>query len=204
VLRRIIVPAIIAIAVAIALISTSYPSVVIPNVTTQPFPAFETYTSQYQVAYPQSTASTLLAGYSSVTAWYPGNPICDPASNACSPYPAPTATYVYPQSMTYVYQITVSSQTAQVLTTEFTIFSTQTNYQKIPPYAAAGLTELQYGVVALVVVAAVALSLLFIFVRKHPVNQSQSSAKTARFCSQCGAQNPDSGKFCIRCGVRLE
>ena len=148
--------------------------------------------------------STALAGYSTLTAWYPGNPICDPVSNACTPYPTPTATFVYPQSMTYMYQVTFSSEATLVSTSKFTLFSTQTSYQNIPPYTAVGLTEFQYGIVVLVVVAVVALSLLLAFTKKRQAHVGVGSAKAAGFCWQCGAANLDAGKFCTNCGVQLE
>jgi hypothetical protein len=208
-LRAIVVPTIVVIAVVIALVSISYPSVVVSSISTQPLVVFGAYTSRYEVGYPQATVSTVLAGYSSMTAWYPGNPICDPASNACTPYPTPTATLVYPQSMTYTFQVTLSSQTASTYTSGFTLFSLQTSYQNVPPYAAAGLTEFQYGIVAMAIVVVVVLSLLIIFSKKR--NQVVSpnrtwkldSAKTFRFCQQCGTVNPVKGRFCTNCGTRL-
>ena len=204
--RGVIVPTIIVIAVIIALISISYPSVVVSSIATQPSTAFETYTSQYAVEYPQAVMSAILAGYSTVTAWYPGNPICDPASNACTPFPSPTATFVYPQSITYPYQVTFTSHATSVFTGEFTSFSTQTSYQNIPPYAVIGLTEFQYGIIALAIIAAFVLSLLFFFVRKRPPKEVQRAglAKGVRFNQHCGMQNPEAGKFCSSCGVRLE
>lgn len=204
--RRKVVPTVLVIAVVIALVSISYPSVVVPNITTQQFPGFETYTSQYEVGYLQPTASTMLTGYSTVTAWYPGNPICDPTSNACTPYPTPMATLTYPQSATYTYQVTLSSETIFGGTSEFTIFSTQTNYQNIPPFAALGLTDLQFGIVAFIIIAVLVLGLLFIFT-KNVVNgriQNSGSKESIRFCERCGTANPNAGKFCTGCGVRLE
>ena len=190
----------------IALISISYPSVVVSSASTQQLPGFETYTSQYQVGYTQVMMSTTLAGYSTAIAWYPGNPICDPASNACTPYPVPTATFVYPQSATYMYQVTVTSQTTREFTSEFTVFSAHTSYQNIPPYAAVGITEFQYGIVALAIVAVVILSLLLTFARKSPLPQTGSLGydKAVKFCQHCGTANPDVAKFCTKCGVLME
>ena len=204
VVPRVVIATVVVIAVVIALISTSYPSVVVSSSTTQPSPGFETYTSRYQVTYLEATVSTGLAGYSTVTAWYPGNPICDPVSNACTPYPTPTATFVYPQSMTYMYQVTFSSEATLVSTNEFTLFFTQTSYRNIPPYAAVGLTEFQYGIVVLVIVAVVVLGLLMVFTKKRQAQVGLGSAKAAGFCWHCGAANLDAGKFCTNCGVQLE
>lgn len=168
--RGIVTPTIIVIAVVIALVSISYPSVVVSNVTTQPLPGIDTYTSRYQVGYPQAAVSTTLAGYSTVTAWYPGNPICDPASNACTPYPTPTATFAYPQSITYTYQVILSSQTVLAFTSGFTQFYAQTTYRNIPPYAAVGLTEFQYGILALAIFMVAVLTLLFIYTKEDRPN----------------------------------
>ena len=202
--RGIVVPTIIVAAIVIALISISYPSVIISNVSTQSFPGFATYTSQYEVEYPQAAASTMVGGYSSTTAWYPGNPVCDPASNACTPYPTPTATFVYPLTMTYAYMTTITSQATSTYTSEFTLFSTQTGHQNIPAYAVAGLSEFQYGILAIAVVAVVILSLLFMFAKGGAVFSGPSRVKPVRFCQHCGSANPGGGKFCISCGVRLE
>ena len=208
--RGLIVPVIVVIAVVIALISISYPSMTVSSVSTQPWPGFQAYTSQYQVAYEQVTSSSALAGYSTVTAWYPGNFICDPVSNACTPYPTPTATYVYPQSATYAYQITLSSQATSTFTSEFTSFSTQTSYQDIPPYAAAGLTEFQYGIIVAIIVVALTLCLLFIGTRNRNLTLPRDqvpkldSTKAIRSCQQCGTENPERGKFCTSCGAPLE
>jgi len=209
VFRGVVVPTVVVIAVAAALTSISYPSVVVSSVSTQPLPGFETYTSQYQVAYTQATASTIPAGSSTIVLWYPGDPICDPASNACTPYPTPTATFVYPESMTYTYEVRLTSQAASAYTSGFTIFSTETSYQNIPPYAAAGLTEFQYGTVAMAIMVALILG-LFIFTKKRNRGATSDQAprlgsgKAVRFCQHCGAANPDDGTFCISCGTRLE
>jgi len=205
VVRDIVVTTVVLIALVIALISISYPSLVVSSTTTQALPGLESYTSQYSVAYQQVTYSTTLSGYSTVTIWYPGNPICDPASNACTPFPTPVATVVYPQSATYAYQITLTSQTTLAYTSNFTSFSTLTSYQNIPPYAALGLNEFQYGVIALVIIVVAVLSLLLIFMKKRsPAHIQGSSAGAARFCDQCGAANSLDSGFCSNCGVRLE
>ncbi len=192
--------------VIIALLSVTYPSIVTSNMSTQPIPNFATYTTQYATGYPQMSASTVLAGYSTTTAWYPGDPICDPTSNACTPYPTPTATFVYAQSATYSYQVTINSQSTSTYTTEFTGFSTQTNYQTIPPYAAAGLSDLEFGLIALLILAVVAAAILFLFV-KGAANQSggpKMASRTVRYCQQCGAENRKSDEFCAKCGAALE
>jgi zinc-ribbon domain len=210
VLRRIIVQVVVVIAVVVALTSLSYPSVVVSKVSTQPLPGFVTYMTQYNVEYTVPSTSTILLGYSTVTAWYPGNPICDPMSNACTPYPTPTATYVYAISNTYTYQVALSSQTTSTYTSELTSSSTQTSFQHIPPYAAAGLTGFQYGVVSIAIVALLILGLLILFVRKRSVAVSggqvaeSTSPKATRFCQACGTENPTDGKFCTRCGTQLD
>jgi len=203
-----VVPVVVIVAVVIAILSLTYPSIVVSNVSTQPIPYFATYTAQYATGYPELSASTILAGYSTTTAWYPGNPICDPMSNACTPYPTPTATFVYAQSATYSYQVTINSEATSTNTSEFTGFSTKTSYQNIPPYAAAGLSELEFGIAALLIVAAVAVAMLFLFVRGDAIGSKVANAelrsKTVVYCQQCGAENQKADKFCSKCGTILE
>ena len=207
-LRKIVVPLVVIVAIVIAILSLNCPSITVPNVSTQPVPNFATYTTQFATGYPQMSASTFLAGYSTTTAWYPGNPICDPLSNACTPYPTPTATIVYAQSATDSYPVTINSEATSTYTSEFTGFSTQTNYQTVPPYAIAGLSELEFGLVALLIVAAVAAALIFLFVRGGTtggnVAQAELPSKTVRYCRQCGAKNRKADKFCDKCGTKLE
>lgn|GEM_PF-5360159 len=206
-LRNIAVPVVVVVAVIIAILSVTYPSIVVSNMSTQPIPNFATYTTQYVTGYPQMSASTLLAGYSTTTAWYPGDPICDPTSNACTPYPTPTATFVYAQSATYSYQVTINSEGTSTYTSGFTGFSTQTYYQTIPPYAAAGLSELEFGLIALLIVAAVAVAMLFLFVKgtsRSSGAKAELASKTVRYCQQCGAENRKVDKFCDKCGATLE
>jgi len=198
------------IVVIITLISISLPSVSVSSLSTQQFPVFQTYTSQYQVMYGQPASSTVLTGYSTATAWYPGNFLCDPASNACTPYPTPTATYVYPQSATTAYLTTLTSEATSTLTSEYTQFSTQTSYQNVPPYAVAGLTGVQYGVISLIIVAVLATSLVFLAIRSrasHPSPDQASkreSVDSIKTCQKCGAEIPEGGRFCTSCGSQVE
>lgn len=209
-LRKAWVSLAVLLATGIALLSLAYPSVVISNVSTQPITNLTTYTSQYLFDYPQMSASSFLAGYSTLTAWYPGNPICDPASNACTPYPTPTATLVYPQSMTYTYEVTLESQTSSTYTSEYALFPAQTSFQNVPPYAAMGLTEFQFGIAAMVIVVVVALSLLLLATSKGPTvilqtrNSRLGSARPTRFCQQCGAESSTADRYCSKCGTQLE
>jgi hypothetical protein len=209
-LRKAWVSLAVLLAIGIALLSLAYPSVVVSNVSIQPTTNLATYTTQYFVGYPQMSASTFLAGYLTLTAWYPGNPICDQASNACTPFPTPTATVVYPQSMTYTSEVTLESQTASTYTSEYTVFSAQTSFQNVPPYAAVGLTEFQFGIAAMVVVVVVVLSLLLLTTSRGATvslekgNSSLGSARPTRFCQQCGAESSIADKFCSKCGTQLE
>jgi uncharacterized protein (UPF0333 family) len=203
-LSKIVVSVVVIVAVVVAVLSLSYPLIVVSNVSTQPVPNFATYTAQYVTEYPQMSVSTALAGSSTVTAWYPGNPICDPTSNACTPYPTPTATFVYAQSATYSYQVTVSSEAASTYTSEYTGFSTQTYSQTVPPYAAAGLSELEFGLLVLLIVGALGIGLLFLFVRGSRVPKAELASKAVRYCQACGAENRKADSFCDKCGSKLE
>jgi hypothetical protein len=209
-LRKAWVSLAVLVAIAIALLSLAYPSVAVSNLGIQPITSLATHTIQYTVGYPQMSSSTFLAGYSTFTAWYPGNPICDPASNACTPYPTPTATFVYPQSMTNTYEVTQESQTTSTYTSEYTLLSTQTSFQNVPPYAAVGLTEFQFGIAAMVIVVVVVLSLLLLTTSRGPMVTPQArssrlgSARSTKFCQQCGAETSMADKFCSKCGAQLE
>jgi ribosomal protein L40E len=120
----------------------------------------------------------------------------------------PTATFVYAQSATYNYQVTINSEATSTYTSEFTGFSTQTYYQTVPPYAAAGLSELEFGLVALLIVGAVGAAMLFLFVRgtvsRSNVAKAELPSKLVRYCQQCGAENRKTDKFCDKCGTKLE
>jgi len=70
--------------------------------------------------------------------------------------------------MTHTYEVTLSSQVLLEYASPFTIFSTRTSFETIPPYAAVGLTELQYGVAAMTIFAIAVLALLFVFAKKSP------------------------------------
>jgi len=205
--RTTVFASIVVLALIIALISMSYPSVVVSNSSTQTWVSVVTYSAQSLVGYPQLTASTALAGNSTLTAWYPGNPICDPLSNACTPFPTPTATLTYPISATYTYPITETSQTTITYTSGLTSFLTQTSFSDIPPYSAAGLTGFQFGVVAIALIAVVSVSVLALSMKKESpaVLEKQPSmpAASVRLCPKCGTKNLRADKFCTNCGTPL-
>jgi hypothetical protein len=193
-------------ALTVALLSLSYPSVTISTVSIQPATNLTTYTNQYMIGYQHTSASTYQTGYSTFTAWYPGDPVCDPASNACTPYPTPTATVVYPQSTTNLYVVTQESATVTTYTSEYTALSIQTSFQNAPPYAAAGLTGFQFGIAAMAVVTVVALTLLLTGTKQSAVvpERKSDTVRGIRFCQQCGAEGSSADKFCSKCGAQLE
>ena len=207
--RRLAVPIVVVVAIAVALVSLSYPSIVVSNTNSLAIRNFGTYTSQYVSGYFQMSASTGLAGYLTSTAWYPGDPICDPASNACTPYPTPTATMVFPQSATYNYQVTVTSEATSTYTSEFTVLSTETSYQNVAPYSAAGLTQTQFGIVTILVVAVVMLGILSVYVKiGSPTKLEGAKVRLAptgavKFCPKCGRQSSRTDNFCSKCGAQL-
>ena len=195
-LRRIVVPAIVVIAVVVALASLSYPSVSLYSTSTETLASSETYPSQYLSSYSQAAASTYLAGYSSSTAWYPGNPICDPMSNACSPFPTPITTFVYPETGTYTYQVTLNTQATSIYTTWYTYFSTQTSSQTVPPYSLVGLSAFQFGLMTIVAIAVIGMVFVFLAIRTKP--------KPAKLCQTCHAENSRTNRFCEKCGAHIE
>gem|GEM_PF-4581740 len=52
-LRNIVVAVVVIVAVIAVILSVSYPSIVVSNISTQPIPNFATYTTQYATGYPQ-------------------------------------------------------------------------------------------------------------------------------------------------------
>ncbi len=102
----------------------------------------------------------------------------------------------------------MNSEATSTYTSQFTGFSTQTNYQTIPPYAAAGLSDLEFGLIALLVVAAVVAAMLFLFVKgragRSNVSKTELPSKTVKYCQRCGAENRKDNKFCDKCGTKLE
>jgi hypothetical protein len=194
------------VALIVALLSLSYPSVAISTVSIQPATNLATYTSQYLIGQQQMSASTYQTGYSTFTAWFPGDPICDPASNACTPYPTPTATTIYPQSTTDIYVVTQQSATTTTYTSEYTAISVQTSFQNVPPYAAAGLTKFQFGTAAMAIVTVVAITLLLTATRQPAIipGKKSGTVRSIMFCQQCGAESSSADKFCSKCGAQLE
>jgi len=204
--KRIVPMVVLIVAAVVALASLSYPSLLITSSSTQTMASFTTNTMQYTNTYLQTSTSTTLVGYLTSIFWYPGNPVCDPMSNACSPYPSPTATVVYPESATYPYQVTLETQTTSTYTTQYTSFSTKVTSQNVPPYSAAGLSDLDFGVTALVVVAVVGLVCIFLAVGQRPATQSrtpQPAGDSPTFCERCGAANSGRDQYCTSCGNRL-
>jgi len=204
--KRIVPMVVLIVAAVVALASLSYPSVLTTSSSTQTLASSATNTTQYTNTYFQTSTSTTLVGYLTSIFWYPGNPVCDPMSNACSPYPSPTATFVYPESATYPYEVTLETQTTSTYTTQYTVFSTQVTSQNIPPYSAAGLSDLEFGFTALVVAAVVGLVCIFLAVGPRPGTRSrtpQAVAGSKTFCEKCGAANTTRDQFCTSCGNRL-
>ena len=197
--RNVFAVLVLIVATVIALTSLSYPFVTVSSSSTEAFAGLITGTTQYAVSYPQMSSSTVVAGYLTSTAWYPGNPLCDPASNACTPYPAPTATIIIPQAATYAYQVTLQTTTYSTYFSLTTTFSTQITSQSVPLYSAAGLSDFEFGIVALVVAAAVGLCAIFVVLgRPRP-----GTAKPITYCQKCWTANSSVDKFCTNCGKQL-
>jgi hypothetical protein len=164
---KISVPVIVVIVVLVVLVSLAYPSVTLSSVTSQTISYVVISAGSYTTGYPQSASTVVLANQITSTAWYLGNLLCDPASMACTPQAFPTATMTYTEWSTYPYQVTVYSQIQTSYTTESTSLLTQTNYQTVPPYAAAGLNDLQFGLSVLLIFGAFVAGILFLFAKKN-------------------------------------
>jgi hypothetical protein len=104
--------------------------------------------------------------------------------------------------------VTVSSEAASTYTSEYTGFSTQTYSQTVRLYAAAGLSELEFGLLILLIVGALGVALLFLFVRGRGsgsrVPKAELASKAVRYCQACGAENRKADSFCDKCGSKLE
>ena len=209
-LPKFAVPAIFLLVTIIALVSIAYPSIKVSTAATQTLPAFMTYTSAYTTSYPQVSSTIVLAASFVSTEWYPGNGLCDPASMACTPQPLPTATTTYTQWSAYFYQVTVYSQVTTTYTNQSVVLSTETNYQNVAPYVIAGINEFQYGLSAMLILAAVIVLIIVLYgkrnVRTRPINLEPSveSTRPRRYCTQCGTENLRSGVTCTKCGAKLE
>jgi hypothetical protein len=203
------VSAVIVLAMAIALASLAYPSIAIPIASTATLANSDTQTNGIISTYPQTLATAFLVPYSTETAWYPGNPICDPASMACTPYPTPTATYVHSESSTSFYESTITSEWSATYTTESTVFSTHTSYQNVPVYAAMGMSYPEFAV-AWVLIITVGVLLLFHSRKGIVTEQAQANApvrsaiaKSTKYCHECGAEISRGSRFCGECGAEL-
>jgi hypothetical protein len=203
---KILILVVVLLVTIVALTSLAYPSINVSRLSTQSIPAFVTLTNSYSTGYPESSSTIVLAGYSTSTAWYPGNPFCDPASMACTPQPLPTSTITYTQSSTYLYPVTVYSELSTTYTSESIALSTQTSYQTLAPYAAAGLSDFQYGLAAMVILAMIVAVILFVYAkggRPSPDSLARSTGAT-RYCTQCGTGNARASAVCSKCGAKLE
>ena len=192
----------------VALVSLAYPSINVSSISTQSVPTLVPLTNSYSTGYAQGSSTIVLAGYSTSTAWYPGNPFCDPASMACTPQPLPTSTITYTQSSTYLYQVTVYSQLSTTYTSESIALSTQTSYQTLAPYAVVGLSEFQFGLAAMLILAAIVAATIIFYtkygIRARPNPAPLAGSASVRYCTQCGAENPHASTVCGKCGANLE
>ncbi len=205
---RTMTSAIIVLAIVITLASLVYPSITISTSSTETLASRNVYTKGYTSIFPQTLPSTSLVLYSTATAWFPGDPICDTASMACTPYPTPTATYVYSKASTSFYGVTTTSEWLGTYTSEFTVFSMRTGYEKVPVYAVAGLSNVQFAFVAVLIIV-VGVMLLF-YSRRHaatdraPAKFAGESAVsgTMKYCHECGAEMRRNTQFCGQCGTK--
>lgn len=205
---KIMTSAIIVLAIVITLASFVYPSITISRASTETLANRNTYTKAYTSIYPQTLPSTSLVPYSTATAWFPGDPICDIASMACTPYPTPTATFTYSKASTSFYGVTTTSEWLGSITSEFTVFSMHTSYEKVPVYAVAGLSNAQFAFIAVLIIV-VGVMLLF-YSHRHAVTVRASArltgesavSGTTKYCHECGAKMRRNMKFCEQCGTK--
>lgn len=179
--------------------SLSYPLFTIPLFRTDTVASTSTSNSAYW-----STISTTIANwvpYSTSTGQSISyNLVCDPASMECTP----TATYYITQTLseyqahTQISQVTTTTQ--WVSTEQFE--STHTDYGKIPAYAAMGMSDSQFLILAAIVIFLVALGVIGTFLKTQRVKKShQVKSRGHIFCVDCGAQLPSGSRFCGKCGT---
>lgn len=179
--------------------SIAYPLVTIPILRTDTLANTATSNSAYW-----NTVSTTIASwvpYSTSTGTnIVYNYVCDPASMACTP----TATYYTTQTLseyeahTEISRVTVTTQ--WISTEQFE--STHTDYGKTPAYAASGMSDSQFLILAAIVILIIALGVIGTFVKTPGITKS-SRAKSRRqaFCINCGAQLPSGSRSCGTCGT---
>jgi hypothetical protein len=154
-----------ALALLIAVLSLG--SLAFPLVST-PIPRTDTFTNTFMSNYVYwSTVSSVVGGWvpysTSIGLVIVYNYLCDPASNACTP----SQTYYTTQTLsnyeanTQISQVTFTTQL--VRSEEFE--ATHTDYGMIPAYAAFGISDSQFLVLAGIVILILTLGVLGTFVK---------------------------------------
>jgi ribosomal protein L40E len=130
--------------------------------------------------------------------------LCDPGSMACTPTKTSytTQTLSTYEANTQISRVTMTTQ--WVSTNEFE--STHTAYRQIPAYAAFGMNDPQFLMLAGFVVLILVVGILVIFVRTQriakPAQAKPSQLKSVRvFCTNCGTRLPSGSRFCAKCGT---
>jgi hypothetical protein len=180
-------------------------SLAYPLVTT-PIPRTDTLTNTITSNYASwSTVSSVVAGWvpyaTSTGQAIVYNYLCDPASMAC----APTQTFYTTQTLsnyeanTQISQVTFTTQS--VRTQEFEV--THTDYGMIPAYAAFGISDSQFVVLAGIVILILALAVLGMFVKTRGATTShQVKRRRGNLCQNCGSKLPSGSRFCTECGSK--
>ena len=180
-------------------------SLAFPLVST-PIPKTDTFANTFMSNYATwSTVSSEVSGWvpysTSVGLAVSYNFVCDPASNACSP----TQTYYTTQTLsnyeasTQISQVTFTTQMAA--TNEFE--ATHTDYGMIPAYAAFGISDSQFLVLAGIVILILALGLLGTFVKTRGTTKPhQVKSQRGKLCQNCGSKLPSGSRFCTECGSK--
>ena len=203
-MRSSFLPALVLVAAAVvSLVALAYPSISVPVFRTDTIANTTTISSASW-----STISTTMAGWVPYSTSTGGvivyDYLCDPGSMACTP----TKTYYTTQTLstyeadTKISRVTMTTQ--WVSTNEFE--STHTAYRQIPAYAAFGMNDPQFLMLAGFVILILVVGILVIFVRTRrvaiPRQAKPSQLKMERvFCINCGARLPSGSRFCGKCGT---
>jgi hypothetical protein len=154
-------------------------SLAFPLVST-PIPRTDTFTNTIMSNYASwSTVSSIVAGwvpYSTSTGLaIVYNYLCEPASMACTP----TQTFYTTQTLSNYEantQISRVTFTTQLVGTE-AFEATHTDYGMIPAYAAFGISDSQYLVLAGIVIVILALGVLGTFVKTRGITKPHQTEK---------------------------
>jgi len=183
----------------VSLGSLAYPLVTVPILRT--YTLANATTSEYLYS---STVSSISFGgipYLTSTGFSIAyNYLCDPASMACYPTQTYSLTQTLSTNQAYrqISQVTLTTQS--IATGQVAI--THTDFGMTPAYAAFGLSDSVFFLLAVIVMLLV-IFVLVVFVGTRGAKESrQVKPRRGRFCQNCGIKLPARSRFCSECGSK--